>query len=176
MKKCEHYFSFLQFGTRVAYSSYWTPWKWTFQIRIWPSTRPQSPIWTGRKWLSTLTPQKCANRNGRRFPERYAKQQLLRCKLSLRLWCLLCVKNILVFEIWCVVGSCKIKILNVVVILNVSVLFTQIRKFRTLSELIVDAQDYVRNPYKGKKLKVWYFILKYVEWQTFYFIKCLMAD
>lgn len=34
------------------------------------------------------------------------------------------------------------------------VLFTQIRKFRTLSELIVDAQDYVKNPYKGKKLKV----------------------
>lgn len=60
-------------------------------------------------------------------------------------------------------GSCKIKILNVVVILNVLVLFTQIRKFRTLSELIVDAQDYVKNPYKGKKLKVWCFILKYVE-------------
>lgn len=30
----------------------------------------------------------------------------------------------------------------------------QIRKFRTLSELIVDAQDYIKNPYKGKKLKV----------------------
>lgn len=30
----------------------------------------------------------------------------------------------------------------------------QIRKFRTLTELIVDAQDYIRNPYKGKKLKV----------------------
>uniref|UniRef100_A0A8C1AIU0 Upstream binding transcription factor n=1 Tax=Cyprinus carpio carpio TaxID=630221 RepID=A0A8C1AIU0_CYPCA len=29
----------------------------------------------------------------------------------------------------------------------------EIRKFRTLSELIVDAQDYVKNPYKGKKLK-----------------------
>lgn len=30
----------------------------------------------------------------------------------------------------------------------------QIRKFRTLTELIVDAQDYIKNPYKGKKLKV----------------------
>ncbi|KAK7167439.1 hypothetical protein R3I94_001746 [Phoxinus phoxinus] len=29
----------------------------------------------------------------------------------------------------------------------------EIRKFRTLSELIFDAQDYVKNPYKGKKLK-----------------------
>uniref|UniRef100_A0A671QR94 Nucleolar transcription factor 1-like n=1 Tax=Sinocyclocheilus anshuiensis TaxID=1608454 RepID=A0A671QR94_9TELE len=29
----------------------------------------------------------------------------------------------------------------------------EIRKFRTLTELIVDAQDYVKNPYKGKKLK-----------------------
>ncbi|XP_062841116.1 nucleolar transcription factor 1 isoform X2 [Trichomycterus rosablanca] len=29
----------------------------------------------------------------------------------------------------------------------------EIRKFRTLSELIVDAQDYIKNPYKGKKLK-----------------------
>ncbi|XP_056607843.1 nucleolar transcription factor 1 isoform X1 [Triplophysa dalaica] len=29
----------------------------------------------------------------------------------------------------------------------------EIRKFRTLSELIVDAQDFVKNPYKGKKLK-----------------------
>ncbi|XP_076853135.1 nucleolar transcription factor 1 isoform X2 [Brachyhypopomus gauderio] len=28
-----------------------------------------------------------------------------------------------------------------------------IRKFRTLTELIFDAQDYVKNPYKGKKLK-----------------------
>lgn len=30
----------------------------------------------------------------------------------------------------------------------------QIRKFRTLTELIVDAQDYIKNPYKGKKIKV----------------------
>ncbi|KAF4116296.1 nucleolar transcription factor 1 [Onychostoma macrolepis] len=29
----------------------------------------------------------------------------------------------------------------------------EIRKFRTLSELILDAQDYIKNPYKGKKLK-----------------------
>uniref|UniRef100_A0A8C5CYK2 Upstream binding transcription factor n=1 Tax=Gadus morhua TaxID=8049 RepID=A0A8C5CYK2_GADMO len=29
----------------------------------------------------------------------------------------------------------------------------EIRKFRTLTELIFDAQDYIRNPYKGKKLK-----------------------
>uniref|UniRef100_A0AAY4BBA3 HMG box domain-containing protein n=1 Tax=Denticeps clupeoides TaxID=299321 RepID=A0AAY4BBA3_9TELE len=29
----------------------------------------------------------------------------------------------------------------------------EIRKFRTLTELIVDAQDYIKNPYKGKKLK-----------------------
>lgn len=33
-------------------------------------------------------------------------------------------------------------------------MFLQIRKFRTLTELIVDAQDYIRNPYKGKKIKV----------------------
>lgn len=30
----------------------------------------------------------------------------------------------------------------------------QIRKFRTLTELIFDAQDYIKNPYKGKKIKV----------------------
>ncbi|KAJ8245929.1 hypothetical protein GJAV_G00261810 [Gymnothorax javanicus] len=29
----------------------------------------------------------------------------------------------------------------------------EVRKFRTLSELIVDAQDYIKNPYKGKNLK-----------------------
>ncbi|KPP71372.1 nucleolar transcription factor 1-like [Scleropages formosus] len=29
----------------------------------------------------------------------------------------------------------------------------KVRKFRTLSELIVDAQDYIKNPYKGKNLK-----------------------
>ncbi|KAG7250298.1 hypothetical protein CRUP_028600, partial [Coryphaenoides rupestris] len=29
----------------------------------------------------------------------------------------------------------------------------KIRKFRTLTELIFDAQDYIKNPYKGKKLK-----------------------
>ncbi|XP_047018595.1 nucleolar transcription factor 1 isoform X2 [Ictalurus punctatus] len=29
----------------------------------------------------------------------------------------------------------------------------EIRKFRTLTELIVDAQEYIKNPYKGKKLK-----------------------
>lgn len=50
-----------------------------------------------------------------------------------------------------------------VVILNILFLFTQIRKFRTLSELIVDAQDFVKNPYKGKKLKVRNFIFKCVE-------------
>ncbi|MGH0138341.1 UNVERIFIED_CONTAM: hypothetical protein FKN15_036077 [Acipenser sinensis] len=29
----------------------------------------------------------------------------------------------------------------------------EVRKFRTLSEIILDAQDHVKNPYKGKKLK-----------------------
>uniref|UniRef100_A0A8C9XZ15 Upstream binding transcription factor n=1 Tax=Sander lucioperca TaxID=283035 RepID=A0A8C9XZ15_SANLU len=29
----------------------------------------------------------------------------------------------------------------------------EIRKFRTLTELIYDAQDYIKNPYKGKKIK-----------------------
>ncbi|KAF3699866.1 Nucleolar transcription factor 1 Upstream-binding factor 1 [Channa argus] len=29
----------------------------------------------------------------------------------------------------------------------------EIRKFRTLTELIIDAQDYIKNPYKGKKIK-----------------------
>ncbi|XP_060704981.1 nucleolar transcription factor 1-A-like isoform X6 [Hemiscyllium ocellatum] len=29
----------------------------------------------------------------------------------------------------------------------------EVRKFRTLSELIIDAQEHVKNPYKGKKLK-----------------------
>lgn len=33
-------------------------------------------------------------------------------------------------------------------------LFLQVRKFRTLTELILDAQEHVKNPYKGKKLKV----------------------
>lgn len=32
----------------------------------------------------------------------------------------------------------------------------QVRKFRTLTELILDAQEHVKNPYKGKKLKVSY--------------------
>lgn len=32
--------------------------------------------------------------------------------------------------------------------------FFQVRKFRTLTELILDAQEHVKNPYKGKKLKV----------------------
>ena len=32
--------------------------------------------------------------------------------------------------------------------------FPQVRKFRTLTELILDAQEHVKNPYKGKKLKV----------------------
>lgn len=31
---------------------------------------------------------------------------------------------------------------------------TQVRKFRTLTELIMDAEEHVKNPYKGKKLKV----------------------
>lgn len=30
----------------------------------------------------------------------------------------------------------------------------QVRKFRTLTELIMDAEEHVKNPYKGKKLKV----------------------
>ncbi|XP_044153818.1 nucleolar transcription factor 1 [Bufo gargarizans] len=30
---------------------------------------------------------------------------------------------------------------------------TEVRKFRTLSEIIVDAEEHVKNPYKGKKLK-----------------------
>ncbi|XP_075894578.1 nucleolar transcription factor 1 isoform X1 [Nelusetta ayraudi] len=29
----------------------------------------------------------------------------------------------------------------------------EIRKFRTLTELLFDAQDYIKNPYKGKKIK-----------------------
>ncbi|XP_049601082.1 nucleolar transcription factor 1 isoform X3 [Syngnathus scovelli] len=39
---------------------------------------------------------------------------------------------------------CKLKWLEVA---------KEIRKFRTLTELILDAQDYIKNPYKGKKLK-----------------------
>lgn len=35
-----------------------------------------------------------------------------------------------------------------------SLYFPQVRKFRTLTELILDAQEHVKNPYKGKKLKV----------------------
>ena len=30
----------------------------------------------------------------------------------------------------------------------------QVRKYRTMTELIVDAMEFVKNPYKGKKLKV----------------------
>lgn len=37
-----------------------------------------------------------------------------------------------------------------------SCLLPQVRKFRTLTELILDAQEHVKNPYKGKKLKVSY--------------------
>lgn len=33
-------------------------------------------------------------------------------------------------------------------------LLLQVRKFRTLTELIMDAEEHVKNPYKGKKLKV----------------------
>lgn len=40
----------------------------------------------------------------------------------------------------------------------------QIRKFRTLTELIVDAQDYIKNPYKGKKLKV----IRFLEFLNVY--------
>ncbi|ERE68360.1 nucleolar transcription factor 1 [Cricetulus griseus] len=32
----------------------------------------------------------------------------------------------------------------------------EVRKFRTLTELILDAQEHVKNPYKGKKLKMKY--------------------
>nr|XP_025041729.1 nucleolar transcription factor 1 [Pelodiscus sinensis] len=31
---------------------------------------------------------------------------------------------------------------------------TEVRKFRTLTEVIMDAEEHVKNPYKGKKLKV----------------------
>ncbi|XP_067397161.1 nucleolar transcription factor 1 isoform X4 [Emydura macquarii macquarii] len=33
---------------------------------------------------------------------------------------------------------------------------TEVRKFRTLTELIMDAEEHVKNPYKGKKLKMKY--------------------
>lgn len=36
----------------------------------------------------------------------------------------------------------------------VSLRSPQVRKFRTLTELIMDAEEHVKNPYKGKKLKV----------------------
>lgn len=36
----------------------------------------------------------------------------------------------------------------------------QVRKFRTLTELIMDAEEHVKNPYKGKKLKVGAGLLK----------------
>lgn len=31
---------------------------------------------------------------------------------------------------------------------------SQVRKYRTMTEVIFDAIEYVKNPYKGKKLKV----------------------
>lgn len=38
---------------------------------------------------------------------------------------------------------------------SVETLFViQVRKYRTMTELIVDAIEFVKNPYKGKKLKV----------------------
>lgn len=38
---------------------------------------------------------------------------------------------------------------------SVEALFViQVRKYRTMTELIVDAIEFVKNPYKGKKLKV----------------------
>ena len=30
----------------------------------------------------------------------------------------------------------------------------QVRKYRTMTELLADAMEFVKNPYKGKKLKV----------------------
>lgn len=30
----------------------------------------------------------------------------------------------------------------------------QVRKYRTMTEIIIDAIEFVKNPYKGKKLKV----------------------
>lgn len=36
----------------------------------------------------------------------------------------------------------------------VCVCVLQVRKYRTMTELIVDAIEFVKNPYKGKKLKV----------------------
>lgn len=36
----------------------------------------------------------------------------------------------------------------------ISVPPAQVRKYRTMTEIIVDAIEYVKNPYKGKKLKV----------------------
>lgn len=36
----------------------------------------------------------------------------------------------------------------------VALRYLQVRKFRTLTELIMDAEEHVKNPYKGKKLKV----------------------
>lgn len=35
-----------------------------------------------------------------------------------------------------------------------AVFVLQVRKYRTMTELIVDAIEFVKNPYKGKKLKV----------------------
>lgn len=45
------------------------------------------------------------------------------------------------FPLQCVLCCCSVSLI-------------QIRKFRTLTELIFDAQDFIKNPYKGKKLKV----------------------
>lgn len=44
-------------------------------------------------------------------------------------------------------------------------IFPQVRKYRTMTELIIDAIEYVRNPYKGKKLKVR--LLKYKKVSIF---------
>lgn len=49
---------------------------------------------------------------------------------------------------------CTYCILPLQCVLCCSVSLVQIRKFRTLTELIFDAQDFIKNPYKGKKLKV----------------------
>lgn len=37
---------------------------------------------------------------------------------------------------------------------NCPIFVSQVRKYRTMTELIVDAMEFVKNPYKGKKLKV----------------------
>lgn len=55
-----------------------------------------------------------------------------------------------------VVGLVPLKLVNMTYNTKIGANFVslQVRKFRTLTEIIHDTEEHVKHPYKGKKLKV----------------------